>query len=378
MPSSELDVVIACNFPRDETLGSSRVPLRLIAELSKMGVAVSAIFADDLPSVPPGRLDHLTAPFRMASVLATKARRAHVVDIAGFDAWAYARFARHRRAGQAVVSRSNGLWYRALDADGESQSGQVRRLASRVFQKHVFCRWERTSITYSHFALFGSRPDRDDVVGVGWKSASETAVIHPGVDEFFLSPVPLEARDGVAFAGTFFRRKGSDVLAAAMSRVMRDRPNLTLTLFGAGVPAPLVISEFEPAIRNRVKVVEALPATELARQLGRHAVFLFPTRYEGFGIVVLEAMRAGLAVVTTPTGAGNDIVVHDENGLLVPIGAVDETAAAVARLVDDSPLRIRLARAAIKDAEDRSWAKAASALTDAYAQARRLAGSRRR
>ena len=88
-------------------------------------------------------------------------------------------------------------------------------------------------------------------------------------------------------------------------------------------------------------------------------------------------MRAGLAVVTTPTGAGTDIVRHGENGLIVPIGAVDETAEAVLRLCDQPELRIRLASAAVKDVEGRSWAAAALSLRDFYERARIIAAPHR-
>ena len=89
------------------------------------------------------------------------------------------------------------------------------------------------------------------------------------------------------------------------------------------------------------------------------------------GIVVLhEAMRAGMAVVTTPTGAGSDVIRHEQNGLIVPIGAVDETASAVARLVDQPSLRVKLATAAIKETRGRSWARAASELKEGLRELR--------
>jgi glycosyltransferase involved in cell wall biosynthesis len=372
-----MKVVLACNFPRDEKLGTSRTPLRLARELGNAGVSASLLFSEDLPRIRGGaRADQLSAPFRMAAVLARRAADADVVDIAGFDAWAYARLARRLRPRQAIVSRSNGLWGNNLATSGDLGQGPWRSRLSRVYQEQVLCRWERASLAGADLALFLSQPDADEVVRRGWKTRDRVAAVNPGVDDFFASAVPLADRRDVAFVGTFFHRKGSDVVSAAMSRVLRERPALGLTLFGTGVPEAAVRSSFPEEIRPRVTVVEALPSPELARLLGRYAVLVFPTRYEGFGLVVVEAMRAGLAVVVTPTGAGVDVVRDGQNGLVVPIGDVDATARAVGRLVDDPALRARLAQAAVDEARGRTWARTAAELAAVYERARSLAARR--
>jgi glycosyltransferase involved in cell wall biosynthesis len=373
-------VALACNFPRDEKLGSSRVPLRLAEELGRLGVDVSLVFADDLPRGPGGRGDVLTAPFRMAVELARVARDAEVVDVAGFDAWAYERFARRWRPRQAIVSRSNGLWELALDANGPPGAARgrsaVRVFMSGLYQRNLLLRWERASIVRADLGLFASSGDAREAVRRGWKTAAEVAVVNHGVDEAFISEVPLEERRDVAFVGTFYYRKGSDIVARAMSNALRARPALRLSLFGAGMPEGEVLSAFDADVRARVTVVGGLPARELARQLATFAIFLFPTRYEGFGIVVAEAMRAGLAVVTTPTGAGVDIVRDGENGLLVPIGSSEAAETAVLRLVDAPAFRARLAARAAADTVALTWARAAREVRTAYDRAREHAARR--
>lgn len=371
-----MKVVLACNFPRDETLGSARVPLRVADELRALGVTVSPVFADDLWHAGRGRAGQLTAPLRMAQALMSRARDADVVDIAGSDAWVYERFARRLRPRQALICRSNGLWDRALAADGYVRKGPIRAVVSRIYQQHVACRWERASIVASDIVVFGASDDGDEVVRRGWKTPEGVAIVAPGVDDYMASAVALDARQDVAFVGTFFHRKGSDIVAAAMSRVMRDRPSVGLTVFAPGVPAAWVPDGFDAAVRARVTIREPLPPRALARELGRFAVLVFPTRYEGFGLGVLEAMRAGLAVVTTPTGAGKDVVRDGESGLIVPFEDVAATAAAVTRLIDDPQLRMRLAHSAVEEARSRSWSRTAAELTRAYERARVLARRR--
>lgn len=371
-----MKVVLACNFPKDERLGSSRVPLRLAAELGKLDVAVRLVFADDLPRVTGVHLQQVTSPIRMAQAVWGPGADADVVDIAGFDAAAYAVVARRLRRHQAIVSRSNGLWDKALAVNGDTGASRLRRAASWAFQKKVLCGFERESITRADLAIFGAREDADEVVRRGWKSADAVAVVPLGVDDFFASGVPIEDRTGVAFVGTFLHRKGSDIVAAAMTRVLHDRPAERLSIMGPGMTTEQVLSAFAPGVRAQVDVIPAVAARDLGAALGRYAILLFPTRYEGFGLVVLEAMRAGLAVVTTPTGAGADIVRHGENGLLVPFGNPGATAAAVTRLLDDPSLRCRLARAATSEATERGWDRTAADLERAYRTAQSLARRR--
>lgn len=372
-----MKVVLACNFPKDEKLGSSRVPLRLSAALGARGVDVSLVFAEDLRHFGSSRIEQLTAPWRMARALMDRARDADVVDIAGGDAWVYERFARRRRTTQALVSRSNGLWDRALAADGHIAKTALRALLSGIYQQHIVCRWERASIVSSDIAVFGSSDDGDEIVRRGWKTRDGVAVVAPGIDDYGDSPVPLDARRDVAFVGTFFRRKGSDIVAAAMSQVLRTRPSVGITFFAPGVPDSWVLDGFDPSVHDRITVRQPLPAEVLARELGRFAVLVFPTRYEGFGLVVLEAMRAGLAVVTTPTGAGKDVVRDGVNGLVVPIEDVAATAAAVTRLIDDPALRIQLAQEAVAEARGRLWSRTAAELTAVYERALALAARRK-
>jgi hypothetical protein len=87
-------VVLACNFPGDERLGTSRVPLRLADGLRQLGWQVSLLFAADVGGPRQSQLNLATAPARMARLLMRRAGDADVVDIAGFDAWIYARLAR--------------------------------------------------------------------------------------------------------------------------------------------------------------------------------------------------------------------------------------------------------------------------------------------
>jgi glycosyltransferase involved in cell wall biosynthesis len=373
-----MQVMFACDMPADERLGSSRTPLRHAAELRKLGVDVSQVFSEDLLRFGGARVDQLTSPFRVASVLAARAASADVVDIAGYDGWLYAGLAHWLRPAQAIVARSNGLWYRAVETHGPRTQASARASLSRLYQTQLISRWERASFVAADMAVFLSRADAELVVSRGWKHPDQVAAVAPCADDTFASPVPLEQRQGVAFVGSFFYRKGSDILAAAMSEVLGARPTLQLTLFGAGLSEDAARSQFAEAVRPRVLVPPMMSPPDLARALAAQAVLVLPTRYEGFGIVVPEAMRAGLAVVVTPTGAGAELVRDGENGLHIPFEDAPATARAVTRLLDDPQLRIRLGRAAAEQEQTRTWSRTAADLLVVYERARDIARRRQR
>lgn len=97
----------------------------------------------------------------------------------------------------------------------------------------------------------------------------------------------------VLFVGTSDRRKGLDVLCEAMARVQHTRPDLRLVLAG----------ERSDRIVNlggvRAEVLGYVDDAALAQLYRRAALFAFPSRYEGFGLPVLEAMQYGVPVVAS-------------------------------------------------------------------------------
>lgn len=151
--------------------------------------------------------------------------------------------------------------------------------------------------------------------------------------------------DGVLFAGRLSPEKGIEEFLAATEGLPR-------TIVGSG---PIAVPEG----------VGVVP--DVGPYYERAAVVVVPSRREGYGMVVREAMAYGRAVVATNVGGLADAVDDGVTGLLVPPADVPALRAAIERLLADPELRARLGAAAREKAiREWSWNTAADALLDAY------------
>ena len=154
----------------------------------------------------------------------------------------------------------------------------------------------------------------------------------------------------VVAAGRLTRQKGFDLLIRAFEKVAAERPSWRLRIYGDGRKRQDLQDQIEAA--GLLGVVELAGSTDqLGAELSKGTIFVLSSRFEGFGMVLIEAMSKGLAVVSfdCPQGPG-EIITDGEDGILVPPGDVDGLAAAIVRLIDDEQQRHRLGTKALSTA----------------------------
>lgn len=138
--------------------------------------------------------------------------------------------------------------------------------------------------------------------------------------------------------------KGFDTLLAAWAEVARVHPDWQLVIVGEG--------ELRDALARQIDDLRITPfvtlagATHNVESFYRSAsVFCLTSHYEGFGMVLIEAMAYGLAIVSSNCEAGpRELVTADENGILVSPGDTDAIARGLCRVIEDPSLRESLAR----------------------------------
>jgi len=183
-------------------------------------------------------------------------------------------------------------------------------------------------------------------------AAQSVHVVTPGTD-----PAPLASGSSAhpASGGLFLLcvaalipRKGHAVLLEALAG-LQDRM-WTLHCVGSTTRHPDTANAVRSAIAargltERVRLHGEVPDTTLQALYGRADAFVLPTFFEGYGMVLAEALARGLPVVSTTPGAIPDTVPGDA-GILVPPGDALALRAALAALLDDPARRVRVAAAA--------------------------------
>lgn len=207
------------------------------------------------------------------------------------------------------------------------------------------CWAERTAIEAADAVIAVSGAMRDDILGCYPDlDPARVRVVHNGIDTSLYRPDPgtdvLErigldtGRPYILFVGRITRQKGVPHLL----RAVRDIDPAAQVVLCAGAPdTPEIDREFRQlyqelsAVRDGVHwIPQMLPRPDVIQLLTHAAVFVCPSVYEPLGIVNLEAMACGTAVVASRVGGIPEVVEHGETGLLVPLGDDFETELATA------------------------------------------------
>jgi len=193
-----------------------------------------------------------------------------------------------------------------------------------------------------------------------------TFVIHNGIDlaQFAGPPpckVPLpEGKKVIVQVANFMPHKDYPTLVAAAGKLAETRDDFHLLLAGRGTDCPQMQEAIAGArLAGRATLLgcrDDIPAI-----LGAADIFVLATRYEAFSVATLEAMASHLPIIVSDTPAFDEMFTHGREGLKAPPGDADALAAAMARLLDDSELRSRLAAAAARRAQRFSLPRMAEA-----------------
>lgn len=165
------------------------------------------------------------------------------------------------------------------------------------------------------------------------------------------SATPAPRGDGAAvvlFVGRLEARKGIDVLLDAIPRVLEEIPSVVFRIIGdKSQPSPSGKSYAEEFLSSnagkrfaaQVRFEGHVDAATLSAAYAECDLFVAPSRFESFGLVFLEAMRAGKPVIGCSAGGMPEVIEDGVCGLLVPPGNAEALAAAILRLLLSEPLR---------------------------------------
>jgi glycosyltransferase involved in cell wall biosynthesis len=177
---------------------------------------------------------------------------------------------------------------------------------------------------------------------------ARVTVINPGTDPAALAQGSEGPDVQLLCVAALIPRKGHEVLFRALASI--PCRNWHLTCVGSLQGDPGMVERlrrqlFTAGLEDRVSFAGEMSGAALERAYAGADVFVLPTLYEGYGMVVGEALARGLPVVATRTGAIGDLV-NSESGVVVPPANADLLAHALSRVISDRSCRERLARGA--------------------------------
>ncbi|HLJ74086.1 MAG TPA: glycosyltransferase family 1 protein, partial [Thermoanaerobaculia bacterium] len=180
-------------------------------------------------------------------------------------------------------------------------------------------------------------------------------IVPNGVDAFF------QPGDGggdyILFVGTLEPRKGIQDMVSAWSSLPEPRPPL------------MVCGDYGWRVRipDGVDVAGWVDRDRLRELYQRARIFVYPSRYEGFGIPPLEAMACGAPVIATRVGAISEYA--EGAALLVEPGDKEALRAAMIRLLGDESLRRELRERGIERAKQYRWDRSATLMKELLTEA---------
>jgi glycosyltransferase involved in cell wall biosynthesis len=256
---------------------------------------------------------------------------------------------------------------------GEARS-HAPELPSDYLLKYVF---HPTNVVFDTIAghaadhvIAISSDSRDELAATYRVDPQNLSLILHGVDTERYRPRegshPAVSSDELTllFVGRLVSRKGVSTVIEAMAELNRSDVELLIAGTGRhderlrGIARTL-------GVTDDVTFLGYVPDEDLPTLYSATDVFLFPSRYEGFGLVFLEALASGTPVIGTPVGGVPDIVEDGETGYVVPHDPA-AFAEKITYLADNPDILDAMSHAARAEAEDRTWDHVAGQVEEVY------------
>jgi len=168
---------------------------------------------------------------------------------------------------------------------------------------------------------------------------SRVETIHHGIDTTFHRPrEENSSTKTVVFIGNLGQNKGADLLPAIFRNVVSELPDVQFSIIGEGALYADLLTQCREAHLN-AELTGYIPKVDVFRRLRNANILILPTRVEGFGLVIAEAMSCGVVPVVSCLSGVTDTIVDDgKTGILVTQDDVTAFAVSVLRLLKNPPL----------------------------------------
>lgn len=240
-----------------------------------------------------------------------------------------------------------------------------------------WARWLPYSVRFADAVIADSQATQEDMVRLLGLDPARIKVIPLGVDLAIFEPQCTSEiervrtkfglpDDYLLFVGTLEPRKGIDTLIDAFAAVHAVEPGLNLVIAGkrGWYWQALLTRITDLGIAPFVHVLDYVPETDLSALYSGATVFVLPSRYEGFGLPVLEAMACGVPVITTNTSSLPEVT--GDAGIMIPADDQVALADTINTVIGQSALQAEMRARGLERVQRFRWETAAEATVDIY------------
>lgn len=362
-------ILFAADVPPDPNAGASGTEVQTIRALERRGHEIDTIWASDLGRrIQHGNLHYLLElPQAYRRVIAQRCNGREYDVIHANQGHSYLAAIDHRRRARhgVFVCRSHGLddraeillapWRRAL---GVPARRGLRRLFGGVIDPLLY-RHDRLAYRNADGILVSSRGDADFLIQQRGVEPTRVGCVPQAPSETFVStpapPMSPARLSRILHVGGFAYFKGVHAVAATANLLFQQPSERGMTWVCRESEHEAVRSLLSPQAQSRVELLGWTTQEELCAIYDSHGVFLYPSLFDGFGKVFLEAMGRGLCVVGSPAGGMPDVIHEGIDGLIVGFNDHESMAREIRALWEQSERAAAISAAAAAVARLYTW-----------------------
>lgn len=373
-------ILFMADVPANPNSGAAGTEYHTIEALRALGHDVDTIWADALPRrIKHGNLHYLLElplAYKRKMVEQLSGGRYDIVHINQPHGYLAAKTLARLNKKTAFIHRSHGFELRVeqdlrrwqKQHEGNERS-PLRKAASHLMSRALSYNC-RMIARYADGHIVSAAQCREFLCEKMGILGERVAVIPQAAPDCYLTR-PLRGMEAdrikqVLYVGQFTLIKAPTILAEVMSRLASLDSDIRLTWIAAKEHHPQIRALLSGRARESVTLLDWMPQDELLEIYDRHGIFLFPSFFEGFGKVFLEAMSRGLCVVAADNGGARDVIAHGGNGMLAPTGCGETMTRHCVELIKNLPAAQQISREAVKTAQSYTWDRVAASTARFY------------
>jgi glycosyltransferase involved in cell wall biosynthesis len=366
----------------DPNSGAGGTELLMVEQLRQQGHFVKTIWATDLPR----RLQHgnLHYAFELPRTYWNAIRREisrsayDVVSVNLGQSFLAAKRLKHAGFAGVFVVRSHGLddhldtvlgrWESRLETTKRSLLKTVAgNSLNWLLRRHM-----RKAAHWCDGYVVSNSLDAKWLVDIHHLSREKIAVIPQAPSEPFLKSGTLPMTDArlnrLLYVANFHFAKGPHAVAVAARRLLESNASLRMTWICHPKDHDRVRALFDESILGQLEILGWMPQQSLVEQFDNHGIFLYPSLFDGFGKVFLEAMARGLCVIGTRAGGMVDIIKDGDNGFLCDFDQPNQLIERAQHLLASPINAAAISSHAIHTAAQHSWTRVGKELSDFFTE----------